>query len=385
MRKLFTNKLLNPFSNFLKKTRPHKTEEEMTVEHLISSKGYNWEKHKVITSDGYILHLFRILNKNPITTKQTIFFQHGLTDSSDGWVCNAEDKCLPFYLAKNNYDIWLSNSRGNQHSRSHISLTAKDKRFWNYSFHEMGMYDLPASLDYIYELNGRRKIIYIGYSQGTVMMFAALTRKLAYFQSRINLFIGLGPAASIGHMESITRYFNRIRMESLFNWFKIYELLPRNDNMSNFVYERYPDLRLKLITLVSEKNIEDNNLEYLQVLLRHCPAGTSYKSFLHYEQMYNSHRFQEYDYGIETNIRVYGSPKPPAYDLSTIKDIPIALFFGENDRFTHKNDVNYLIKQLRDNLVFHKIYPNMGHLTFILPKETGWFKNILTLIEKYNN
>jgi lysosomal acid lipase/cholesteryl ester hydrolase len=115
----------------------------------------------------------------------------------------------------------------------------------------------------------------------------------------------------------------------------------------------------------------------------HSPAGTSYKSVLHFEQIYNSHRLQQYDYGIETNIKEYGSPRPPVYDLSMIKGIPIALFFGENDKFTHKNDINYLIKQLKDNLAYYKIYRNMGHLTFILPKEVGWFNDVLTLIEKY--
>jgi lysosomal acid lipase/cholesteryl ester hydrolase len=384
MRKLFTNNFSNRFFKFLKKTQPHLAEEDMTIEQLITSKGYNVEKHKVVTSDGYILYLFRILNKHQINSlKESVFFQHGLTDSSDGWVCNADDKCLPFYLAKQNYDIWLGNSRGNQHSRGHLTLSPHDKRFWNYSFHEMGLYDLPASLDYIYSLNGGKKIVYIGYSQGTIMLFAALTRQLEYFQSRISLFIALGPVATISHMESAARYLNKARLERLFERIKVYELLPRNEKLSKFVYDRFPDFGSRLLTLICEKNIEDNNLEYLPVYLKHSPAGTSYKSFLHFEQIYNSQRLQEYDYGIETNMRVYGSPRPSVYDLSTIKDIPIALFFGKNDKFTHKNDINFLIKQLGDNLIYYKIYPNMGHLTFILPKEVGWFNDVLTLIEKY--
>jgi pimeloyl-ACP methyl ester carboxylesterase len=165
MRKLFTNNLLYRFK-FLKKTHLHLAEEDMTIEQLITSKGYNVEKHKVVTSDGYILQLFRILNKHQGNSlKESVFFQHGLAESSDGWVCNPEDKCLPFYLAKQNYDIWLGNSRGNQHSRGHTSLSPSSKLFWNFSFHEMGLYDLPASLDYIYSLNGGKKIIHAGHSK----------------------------------------------------------------------------------------------------------------------------------------------------------------------------------------------------------------------------
>jgi hypothetical protein len=105
----------------------------------------------------------------------------------------------------------------------------------------MGLYDLPASLDYIYSLNEGRKIVYVGYSQCTIMLFAALTRKLEYFQSRISLFIALGPVATIGHMESAAKYLNKARLESLFERFKIYELLPKNEKLSKFVYDRFPD------------------------------------------------------------------------------------------------------------------------------------------------
>jgi hypothetical protein len=218
-----------------------------------------------------------------------------------------------------------------------------------------------------------------------MMLFAALTRKLEYFQSRISLFIGLAPVATVGHMESVARHFFGAKLDNFFDRFKIYELAPRNEKLSIFIYNRFPDFRLKMLTSLSEKNPEDNNLEYLQVYFKHYPAGTFYKSFLHFAQIYKSHKFQEYDYGVETNIKVYGSPRSPVYDLSTIKGIPIALFCGENDKATHKNDIDYLTKHqhLGESLVYHKVYPNVGHLTFLLPKEVGWFNDVLTLIEKH--
>ena len=44
---------------------------------------------------------------------------HGLTDSSDTWVLNDEDKAPGFLLANRGYDVWMSNSGGYEHSRRH--------------------------------------------------------------------------------------------------------------------------------------------------------------------------------------------------------------------------------------------------------------------------
>jgi hypothetical protein len=47
------------------------------------------------------------------------------------------------------YDIWITNSRGTVYSNSHLNYTTKDKEFWNFTFNEMGLYDVPANLEYI--------------------------------------------------------------------------------------------------------------------------------------------------------------------------------------------------------------------------------------------
>lgn len=54
--------------------------------------------------------------------------QHGLIDSSDGWIINDETKAPAFMLANKGFDIWLGNSRGNKHSRKHLKYNPdKDK------------------------------------------------------------------------------------------------------------------------------------------------------------------------------------------------------------------------------------------------------------------
>ena len=54
-------------------------------------------------------------------------------------------------MANEGYDVWLGNNRGNEFSKNHVNLTTKDAAFWEFSFDEMGLYDIPASVNYIKE------------------------------------------------------------------------------------------------------------------------------------------------------------------------------------------------------------------------------------------
>lgn len=49
------------------------------------------------------------------------------------------------------FTVWLGNARGNTYSRHHISMSNSDKKYWDFSFHEMAIYDLPAEIDFIYD------------------------------------------------------------------------------------------------------------------------------------------------------------------------------------------------------------------------------------------
>lgn len=80
-----------------------------------------------------------------------ILFQHGIEDSAIEWIINSEDKALAFMLSRKGHDIWLGNNRGNAYSMGHVKYTSKDKEFWDFDQEQMGIYDLPAEIDYILE------------------------------------------------------------------------------------------------------------------------------------------------------------------------------------------------------------------------------------------
>lgn len=92
---------------------------------------------------------------------------HGLLDSSDCWISNGWKKGPAYIALREGYDVWLGNSRGNKYSRRHVSLKPSHKEFWNYSWEELGLYDIPAFTDYILEITGHPKLAFIGHSMGT--------------------------------------------------------------------------------------------------------------------------------------------------------------------------------------------------------------------------
>lgn len=66
------------------------------------------------------------------------------------------------------FDVWLGNNRGVPYSRKHINLDPEtdENKYYDYSFYELGQYDLTAFVDAIISETGSSKINFIGHSQG---------------------------------------------------------------------------------------------------------------------------------------------------------------------------------------------------------------------------
>jgi pimeloyl-ACP methyl ester carboxylesterase len=128
---------------------------------------------------------------------------HGLDDSADCWVMNS-NKSPAFIAAREGYDVWLGNWRGNKYSRRHKTLDPDrdEKVFFNYSFIEMSRFDLRAMVDKVLECTKASKLAYIGHSMGTTVMFYAMTTEPDYIKKKISLFVALGPVAKLKNCNS---------------------------------------------------------------------------------------------------------------------------------------------------------------------------------------
>ena len=85
---------------------------------------------------------------------------------------------LPMHLllADAGYQVFIGNNRGTEYSQGHETLTVDDPEFWQWTWGEMGIYDGVANIRMMKERTGADKVFYIGYSQGNVQMFYALTK-----------------------------------------------------------------------------------------------------------------------------------------------------------------------------------------------------------------
>ena len=161
--------------------------------------------------------MFRIPGKTDETLnvpKKVVFLQHGLMVTYETWFCHVEDMPIPFQLSLAGYDVWLGNSRGNPYSQRHVSDKISDKDYWDFNFYHMGMYDLPAALDFITKTTGQEKLSYIGCSQGTQQLFTALSFKEDYFASKLNLFIAFAPVTKLDNAKDpfFTKYENNYKV-----------------------------------------------------------------------------------------------------------------------------------------------------------------------------
>lgn len=84
------------------------------------------------------------------------------------------------------------------HSRKHKTLDTASKEFWDFSFVELGDYDLPAMIDKALQVSGNQKLIYMAHSQGTSQMLYALSENKD-LESKLDFFIALAPVTQMNH------------------------------------------------------------------------------------------------------------------------------------------------------------------------------------------
>lgn len=165
---------------------------------LISSSGYEGEVHQVETEDGYLLNIHRVLPKVRSASKFPAFLQHGLLATATDYLITGPNIALAFLLADNGYDVWLGNARGNKYSANHISLSKDSTAFWNFSWHEIGFYDLPAMIDCMLNTTMTQKAFYVGHSQGGTTAMVLLSMRPEFNQKIIQAHL-MGPAVFMGN------------------------------------------------------------------------------------------------------------------------------------------------------------------------------------------
>ena len=372
------------------------TDAQRNTEQLIQSRGFKSEAHDVETDDGYIIRIFRIKHPLLTPTGRAVLLQHPLVGESANWLINSADGSfndntsvvgnnLGFELAKRGFDVWLGNVRGNTYGERHRTLSKSDPRFWQFSMDEHSALDLPAMISHILKTTDQSQLDYVGHSQGSMIMFALLSRRPEY-ANVIGHFIALGPVAYLGHVATPLKYLlNSIPFRFYLNW-SPGEFLPPSSILQPISHFLCPSrwtgpICKNFLFLVCGYDQNQIDRSRIPVIVAHAPAGTSKQNMLHFLQMVGSKHFRMFDRGTRGNMASYGSAQPPDYDVSRITHQNISLIWGDNDALADPADVQLLRERLTVKLADDYKVPvkYWNHLDFLWARDTGKYVNTKVL------
>lgn len=306
--------------------------------------------------------------------RPAILLQHGLFSNSDGFLAGGPNEALAYLLADAGYDVWLGNARGNIYSQNNTRMSINHPRFWHFDWHEIGLYDLPAMIDYITVTTGQKKIHYVGFSQGTTAYFVLMSTKPEYNERMLTGHM-LAPCAFFEHTTSIILKMLRPifgKPGGRYNMLlEDIELLPENALINRLVDTvcndnlAFKEFCENMIEMTLRETAPNMNITIMEILIETHPAGSSSNQLIHFVQLAESKKFRQYDWGEKRNKKIYGQTTPPDYQLDRIT---AATYFytGPNDSFCDVKDVDKLVTYF-NQMRSHYIIPDksFNHLDFI--------------------
>ncbi|KFO71007.1 Lysosomal acid lipase/cholesteryl ester hydrolase, partial [Cuculus canorus] len=354
---------------------------------IIRYHGYPSEEYQVTTEDGYILGVFRIpagRNSRNTGKKPAVFLQHAFLGDATHWISNLPNNSLGFLLADAGYDVWMGNSRGNTWSLKHKTLNPSQKAFWQFSFDEMGKYDIPAELYFIMNKTRQEDVYYVGHSEGTTAGFIAFST-YPELAKRVKMFSALSPVVTGSYATSPLVKLARAPEPLLKLLFGCKGALHQIPLLKRPVAEFCASLDKfcgHVLCYIAGGSVKNLNTSRTDIYASHSPAGTSVQDIIHWHQILYADRFQAYDYGSKENMKKYNQTAPPTYEIEKIR-IPTAAWSGGEDKFADPKDMARLLPRIT-NLIYHEHFPTWGHLDFIwgLDATERMYLKIIELITK---
>lgn len=335
---------------------------------LIQPSGYPCSEHAVQTKDGYLLALQRVSSPTVNLGSQPgppVLLLHGLFMAGDAWFLDNTEQSLGFILADHGFDVWVGNVRGTRWSHGHVTLSEKNKEFWDWSWQELALYDLAEMIHYIYTMTNTKTFV-VGHSQGTIMALAAFTQP--EIVEMVEAAALLCPISYLEHVSAqfVLRMVN-MHLDQMILAMGIHQLNFRSNvgvYLLNSVCEGHFDCN-DLLSSITGENCCFNNSR-IDYYLGYEPHPSSSKNLHHLFQMIRAGTFAKYDYGIWRNLKHYGQVNPPRFDLNSIpKSLPIWMGYGGSDALADLTDFNHTLTELpsEPELLYLEDY---GHIDFLL-------------------
>ncbi|KAI9168546.1 cholesterol esterase [Blastocladiella emersonii ATCC 22665] len=371
------------FSGYRDETEPNPVGKMAHIREMVQHHGFPFQEH-IVDSDGYRLGIHRIpfgplrtgpkaspssasprpdransadgTNANALAMirraasplpaaaegRPVVLLWHGFMMCSDVWVCSRTNS-LAFMLVEEGYDVWLGNNRGNKYSFKHATMSAKSEEFWNFSLDEY-THDLANTVDYILQQTGQRSLVYVGFSQGTAQLFAALSCN-PQLNDKIRIGCCLAPT---GKPHDLRNSFITSLVKSTPS--VLYLIFGRKSAIPSVLFWKNvfsPWVWVQLLDffmhLLFNWTLSEIDFDEKLVLYRHLYSTASIKSVVHWFQIIRG-GFAMFD--DDPSARPWSTHAlthvPAHYPLKNITT-PIALFYGAKDTLS---DLPFLLASL---------------------------------------
>ncbi|KAM9188003.1 lipase member M-like [Mergus octosetaceus] len=364
-------------------------EQFMNISQKIRFQGYPSEEYDVLTDDGYFLSVNRIPHgkgdAGDSGSRPPVLIVHGFSLDGGDWVDNLPNSSLGFILADAGYDVWIGNCRGNSWSQRHLNLSVKQEEFWDFSFHEMAMYDVPAMVSFILQHTAQEKLYYVGHAQGNSLGFIAFS-SMPQLAQKIKVFFALAPLYTFHHAKGPVlkiAFLPDIVLKTIFGT-KQLTLVGREERAilaktcSNLLTAEVCENEIFLIGGYNKKNL---NMSRLDVYLAHFPDYTSVKTLLHWGQTAKTGDFKQFDYR-EKNQEKYNQTTPPFYRIEDMT-VPTALWSGGEDWVNPPAEIQRLLPRIT-NIIHHEHFPDWNHFDHHWGQDAPqrMYRQIVALMEK---
>ncbi|ODM88426.1 Lipase 3 [Orchesella cincta] len=354
----------------------------------IQQRGYNVSTHSIISEDGYIQAIYRIaggFKSPPKRGKRAVLLFHGGMGGSASWIIQPESRNLAFILVDAGYEVWLANGRGTAPSKNHTRLNADiDMEYWDFSFDEIALLDLPLLVDLMLWTTGTDQIYYACHSMGC-SVYGAAVASLPDINRKIKAGFLLGPGIHIGSsthpmfeilsgivgtpLEKVMTKLLRGRVSAEPNALqRVLGLTP--DGICTWSAIRCGVCDSYIFAFYGA-DPQQLNFTDLPNIIRKLQDNLAIKVLIHEIQNIEVCKFQRYDYGSKRNLVEYGSAAVPEYDLSKMT-VPTYIFYGESDNLVTPADAERLRNAIPPEYVrgFYQVdWPLFNHIDFLMAND----------------
>ncbi|KAK4417887.1 Triacylglycerol lipase 2 [Sesamum alatum] len=315
--------------------------------------GYKCQEFDVTTDDGYILGVLRIPEGRAGgggPNRPPVLLQHGLLVDGMTWLMNPPEQSLATILADNGFDVWISNLRGTQFSRRHLTIDPSNPQFWDWTWDELATHDLQSVIDFVFKQTGQ-KTHYVGHSMGTLIAMVSLSEGQFDKVKSVAL---LSPIAYVSHITTpLGVVAAKAFLGEIIATFGPAEFNPRGEAAATFVQSlcAYPGVNCYDFLSAFTGNNCCLNTSTVETFVKNEPQSTATKNLVHFAQSVRDGVLSKYDYGNAiANMEHYGVSSPPVYDLSKIPhDFPLFLSYGGRDTLSDVTDVHILLDILKSH------------------------------------